>query len=275
MKETGLSTGIAYQHAIEDVLAPIRHAGFRTIEVATATAHFDLRRPEAASTLARRLAVLDLRVHSLHAPFGHGVDLTSSDPTFRERSLERLTRAADALQTLGGELYVIHPGGEDHDWVWDRATRMARSLEGLAVMWERCRERGLVLVVETPLPHLLGGHLPDLEWLLERLPAEGTGVCIDTSHTSLGGSLFDAIARFGSRLVHVQASDNRGVTDDHLPPGEGIIDWGRVTSALDAVGYRGVFMLEVTGDGDVPANVERASSTIRRFWPEGIGEPGR
>jgi sugar phosphate isomerase/epimerase len=106
-------------------------------------------------------------------------------------------------------------------------------------------------VVETPLPHLLGGQPDDFSWVLERLPAEGTGVCLDTSHTSLGGFLFEVIERFGPRLVHVQASDNRGTTDDHLPPGEGRIDWGHVLSALERVGYRGAIMLEVAGDGDV------------------------
>jgi sugar phosphate isomerase/epimerase len=65
----------------------------------------------------------------------------------------------------------------------------------------------------------------------------------------------------------VQASDNRGTTDDHLPPGEGIIDWERVRSALQRAGYRGVFMLEVAGDGDVAAHVEHAAACGRKVLP--------
>jgi sugar phosphate isomerase/epimerase len=116
-------------------------------------------------------------------------------------------------------------------------------------------------VVETPLPHLLGGQPEDFSWVLDRLPVEGTGICLDTSHTSLGASLFEVIERFGSRIVHVQASDNRGVTDDHLPPGEGGIDWRRVLSSLNRIGYRGVFLLEVAGDGDVAGHVARAAAS--------------
>ena len=119
-----------------------------------------------------------------------------------------------------------------------------------------CRARGLTLVVETPLPHLLGGAPDDLAWILERLPREGVGVCIDTSHCALGGFLFDAMARFRERLVHVQVSDNRGVTDDHLPPGrhsraarcrpEGRIDWGQFPRPPPPhpPGTEAVFMLE-------------------------------
>ena len=99
------------------------------------------------------------------------------------------------------------------------SSRLALSVEGLRRVWRACRERGLTLVVETPLPHLLGGQPADFAWILERLPPEGTGVCVDTSHCALGGALLEAIARRRARLVHVQASDNRGHTDDHLPPG--------------------------------------------------------
>ena len=128
---------------------------------------------------------------------------------------------------------------------------LALSVEGLNEVWRTCRARGLTLVVETPLPHLLGGQPDDFSWILGRLPAEGTGICVDTSHTALAGGLFAAIADAGARLVHVQASDNGGHTDDHLPPGRGVIHWGAVDAALQSAGYNGVFMLEVTGEGDI------------------------
>jgi sugar phosphate isomerase/epimerase len=88
---------------------------------------------------------------------------------------------------------------------------------------------------------------------------------VDTSHTSLGGVLLDSLQRHGPRLVHVQVSDNRGTSDDHLPPGEGVIDWPAVLGTLERVGYRGVFMLEVAGDGDVRGHVERAAASARRL----------
>jgi sugar phosphate isomerase/epimerase len=265
--EIGLSTGIGYRHPIGEVLGPIGRSGLHAIEICTAPQHLELDSYRALEALGHRIAELGLRVESLHAPFGHDVNLTSPDPGLRQRSLDRLTRAADALQILGGGLYVIHPGGEDQRWVWEREARLGLSVEGLTRVWERCRSRGLTLVVETPLPHLLGGQLADFAWILERIPGDHTGVCVDTSHTFLGGFLFEAIERFGPRLVHVQASDNRGTTDDHLPPGEGIIDWERVRSALQRAGYRGVFMLEVAGDGNIAAHVEHAVACGRKVLP--------
>jgi sugar phosphate isomerase/epimerase len=261
--EIGVSTGIAYRHPIGEVLDPIARAGFQALEVSTAPQHFGLTDATSVETLRDRMSRLGLRCHSLHAPFGHDVNLTSPDAGQRRDALERLTRAADALQILGGAYYVVHPGGEDQRWIWEREARLAHSVEGLTRLWEECGRRGLTLVVETPLPHLLGGQPEDFARVLERLPVEGTGVCLDTSHTSLGGFLFEVIERFGPRLVHVQASDNHGVTDDHLPPGEGRIDWRHVLSSLARVGYRGALMLEVAGDGDVVANLARAEASAR------------
>jgi sugar phosphate isomerase/epimerase len=254
--EVGLSTGVAYRHPIEEVLPAVRKAGFEAIEISTAPAHLDVADAARLRGVRALVDAIGLRVHSLHAPFGHDVNLTSPEEGQRREALYKLTLAADALAVLGGALYVIHPGGEDQRWVWDRERRLASSVDGLTAVWRVCRERALTLVVETPLPHLHGGQPADFGWILERLPSDGLTVCIDTSHCSLGGTLFDSIAAHAGRIGHVQASDNRGHTDDHLPPGRGILDWPAVTAALEAASFDGVFMLEVTGEGDVSSCLE-------------------
>jgi sugar phosphate isomerase/epimerase len=270
--EIGVSTGIGYREPIEQVLPAIAANGFRTIEVATARSHVDTRDPAGFGRIRGQVDALALKVSSLHAPFGQGIDLTDADAGIRRLSLRHFREAADLLQFLGGELYVIHPGGEDHNWVWEKQNRLERSVEGLTEVWQMCRERGLKLVVETPLPHLLGGSLADLEWILSRIPSEGTGVCVDTSHTSLGGTLFAAIDRFSDRLVHLQASDNRGRYDDHLPPGEGIIDWPAVMTALEQVRYRGVFLFEVGGEGFSSENLKRLAAAVSGWFPGSLAE---
>jgi sugar phosphate isomerase/epimerase len=271
--EVGLSTGIAYAHPIEAVIPYIAQAGFRVIEVATAPAHFRYADPVAVAATRAQLDRHGLRVHSLHAPFGQDLNFTAPDAALRRYTLERMREAAEALRALGGRDLVVHPGGEDQRWVWEREARLRLSVEGLTQIWADCRSRGLVLIVETPLPHLLGGQVEDLAWIMDRLPAVDVGVCLDTSHASLGGSLFDTLERFGPRLLHVQASDNRGHTDDHLVPGDGIIDWARVLSVLERVGYDGLFMLEVAGDGDIEQHVRGAARLLGGPGPLPPGWP--
>jgi sugar phosphate isomerase/epimerase len=266
--EIGLSTGIGYREPVESVLPALADAGFRTLELATARTHIDLKDPSRLQNLRRQIEELGIRVPTLHAPFGQGIDLTDGDPTVRESSLRHLTDAADVLAMLGGELYVIHPGGEDHNWVWEREQRLSLSVEGLNDLWAICRERGLTLVVETPLPHLLGGQPRDFDWILSKLPSEDVGVCIDTSHTALGGTLFESVERYAHRLVHLQVSDNRGTHDDHLPPGEGNIEWAVFLHALDRVGYDGLFLLEISGESTVQDTIPRIKTSIGELFPD-------
>jgi sugar phosphate isomerase/epimerase len=94
---------------------------------------------------------------------------------------------------------------------------------------------------------------------------EGTGVCVDTSHAALGAGVALPVQRFGARLMHVQASDNLGTTDDHLPPGEGALDWSAVVGALRSVGSRGTFMLEVSGGGPLEERLGRVADAVRRL----------
>lgn len=263
--EIAISTGIAYERPITEVIGPLARAGFRQVEVSTAPHHLDVTDNAKVLEAAALLRGEGMRVLSLHAPFGHDVNFTSPEEHQRRRALDTLIRAADALAALHGRLYVIHPGGEDQRWTWDRERRLELAVKGLGTIWKACRERGLRLVVETPLPHLLGGQIEDFSWILERLPEEGTGICLDTSHASLGGNLLALVQRFGSRLLHVQASDNRGVTDDHLPPGEGLLDWSAVVGALRAVHYRGAFLLEVSGTGALEERLRRVAEAVVRL----------
>jgi len=94
--------------------------------------------------------------------------------------------------------------------------------------------------------------------------ADGGPIPVPKAELVIPGFLFDPVARFGERLVHVQVSDNRGISDDHLPPGQGHIDWNRFLRALVEVRYRGVFMLEVSGNGDIGAHVRLAAEAVRR-----------
>jgi len=51
-------------------------------------------------------------------------------------------------------------------------------------------------------------------------------------------------------LITTHLQDNRGVRDDHMPPGDGAIDWGAVAAALCEVGYVGCVLLELTDQPD-------------------------
>lgn len=260
-----LSTVIGYQRPLQEVLPVIARAGIRTVEIATPRGHVDLHDGVKLAGIRASMDDLGLRASSLHAPCGHQVDITDPSAAARAKSFDLLERALDAAVVLGATLYVLHPGGEDASWTWDRRARLAYSGEGLLRLAERCRVLGLRLAVETPLPALLGGEPADLPHVMNELP-DDVGICLDTCHASLGGAISQILAGLGHRIVHVQASDTRGHADDHVAPGLGVIHWKQLIGGLDLVQFHGLMVLEVAGHGsaevDVSACIERARRTL-------------
>jgi sugar phosphate isomerase/epimerase len=239
----GISTGACTERPILDVLPAIRAAGALGVEIGTPPRHFDPWDDAQVRNLDFGLRAHGLEAVSIHTPFGGRLDLADADSHNRQAAIGAVLTAAIALKRVGGRLVIVHPSDlprHEHD-VHARLHDAARSLVLLA---ENCAHVELQLVVESPLPHLIGGHPDEFAFLLKGLPAS-VGVCVDTGHTYLGRHWRRFVEVAGARLTHVHANDNRGVRDDHLPPGEGLIDWRDVAQSLREARFTGWIMLEL------------------------------
>jgi hypothetical protein len=66
----------------------------------------------------------------------------------------------------------------------------------------------------------------------------------------------------------IHAHDNGGADDNHLPPGDGKIDWEQFLRDLIKVRFRGAFVLEMAGHTDpavTMANARRGRSYLREI----------
>ncbi len=262
----GLSTGCFYQKSIFDCLEPILAGGFSLIEICSAPAHLDYHDLATVRRVAERLETLGIGAYSFHAPFADHIDITSLDLQHRAASVREVLAATEAAGVLGSRYFVIHPGPENqpHPSGEDRQRRLenvARSLDEIAV---HCQRLGMTCVLENKLPHLLFGNTADMLWILGAMTVTEVGVCLDTGHARLGGELDTAMAKLSRHLRMIHASDNRGQYDDHLPPGEGTIDWSRVLALLRDSGFRGSLMMEIAGRGE-PAQILDAARHARQF----------
>ncbi len=134
-------------------------------------------------------------------------------------------------------------------------------------------------LLEKKLPHLLFGNTSDILSILAELRASGIGACLDTGHASLSGDLHNLILGFNDRLCMLHAHDNHGRGDDHLPPGDGILDWQMIVASLDEVGFRGPIILEIQSASSIPQTLENArrglsflQHTLANRWA-GCGNP--
>lgn len=256
----GLSTGCFYQRSFFDVVDAVDAAGFDHVEVCSFPAHLDYHDGEACRRAGRRLAELGIEAASFHAPFAPWIDITEPDDSVRGRSQAELLRAAEAAASVGARLLVIHPGPEKSDLPQrERLHRMDHAVRVLDRLADRCRELGVGLALENMLPHLFSGAVQDLLWLLGAMRTTDVGICLDTGHAFLSGDLHRVVHKLSGHLWMVHASDNRGVFDDHLPPGDGAIPWSALMHQLEEGRFRGPLILEIAGDGDVPAVLARAA----------------
>jgi sugar phosphate isomerase/epimerase len=246
----GISTGACTDLPILDILPAIQSAGAAGVEIGTPPNHFDPWDEQQTLSLERALIGHKLAAVSIHTPFGGLLDLADPNAHHRHAAIGAALTASMALKHLGGRLVIVHPSDRPrHDQ--DVQARLSDAARSLSLLAGNCRNAGLTLVVESPLPHLIGGSPEEFAFLLKDLPAS-VGVCLDTGHTMLGKHWHRFLEVAGGRLAHIHANDNRGSWDDHLPPGEGHIDWAEIARTLRAAHFDGWIMLELSCPGTTP-----------------------
>jgi sugar phosphate isomerase/epimerase len=267
----GLSSGSWAASSLTEVLPILTGSGAHGFELGTPPGYSDSWPAAQVEILGRSLVDLSLEVVSIHAPFGGSLDLADPNPDHRRRAVAAMLTAVNAVRRMGGHLVVVHPTDLER-YGRNVDTHLADAAHGLAVLAENCRNAGLTLVIETPLPHLIGGHPDEFAWLLKHIDASAR-VCLDTGHTALGRSWHRFLQVADGRLAHVHASDNRGERDDHLPPGDGTIDWADITRTLQAVDYSGWIMLELHPQRvDTIEYVKRAYQRAAALLPSNAGD---
>ena len=264
----GLSTGCFYNQSILDCLPLIRESGFSTIEVCSSPAHLDFHDKEAVDRAGQRISDLAMEAYSLHAPFASHIDISSADPAQRNASVAEIRKAAEAAAQLRAHYFVIHPGPEDPAPIraQEELPRVQHVIDSLNQVAGRCQELGIVCVLENKLPHLVFGNTSEILWILDGIKSAEAGACLDTGHAFLSGDMNDLVQKLGSRLKMIHAHDNAGSNDNHLPPGDGNINWPQLLRELIQIRFHGAFILEMAGSPDpalTMANARRGRSYLR------------
>jgi sugar phosphate isomerase/epimerase len=256
----GLSTGCFYHQSILDCLAMIRESGFSAIEICSSASHLDYRNPATVRRAAERIQELGMEAYSFHAPFADEIDIASSNEALRNSALAEVLRAAEAAATLRVRYFVIHPGPEHPAPTSneEQFARMGNVVITLNEVARRCRELGIICVLENKLPHLLFGNTSDILWILDAINTAEIGACLDTGHAFLSGDIQSLIKKLRGHLRMIHVHDNKGGRDDHFPPGDGQIDWETMLRELVGIEFRGSLILELAGQADANLTMTNA-----------------
>jgi len=173
------------------------------------------------SRVSNRLATAGVRP-TVHAPF-FDLNPGALDPLIRRASVERLEQTLRFAGTLNASLVVVHPGFDkwrypNLDQVW-----LAHATDSFALLVGRAADCGCRLAIEN-----IYEETPyTLVRLVEELASDWLGHCFDVGHWHLFGKrpMPEWLEAIGARLFHLHLHDNHGRADEHLPLGEGTIDF--------------------------------------------------
>lgn len=182
-----------------------------------------------------------VELYSFHLPFWPFDAIDISSPVLADKTVEYIKGFIDKGTAVGIDKYIIHPSGEPIDEA-DRAARMETSKKSLAVLAEYADSKGALICVEN-LPRTCLGR--DSRDMLELLSADDRLVaCFDTNHL-LSEDPLEFIFAVGEKIVTLHVSDYDFKNERHWLPGEGMLDWQSIISALKSIGYNGAWLYEI------------------------------
>ncbi|MFE2049494.1 sugar phosphate isomerase/epimerase family protein [Streptomyces sp. NPDC059459] len=240
---------------LDDALTLLADLGYDGVGLTLDHMHLDPLAPHLAARtgrVAQRLAALNLSVtvetgarYVLDPRRKHGPTLLDADPDARWARIRLLIRAVRVAADLGAHAVHCFSGipapGTDADTAWKRLA------DALGPVLDACEETGVPLAVEPEPGHLLA-TLADFHHLRRLLgdPAQ-LGLTLDIGHCQCLEPLppADCVRQAAPWLRHVQIEDMRRGVHEHLPFGDGEIDFPPVLQALADTGYQGLTVVEL------------------------------
>jgi len=224
----------------EGTLAALVEAGVGP-EIYFSGATLDRLLPGEAERSAEALRAAGIRTLSFHAPF-RDVWPGAQDEEARRLSVRRMRQAIALAPVFRPEGIVVHGGY--FGWLFDFHAEewLASAARSFGELAEAAEKAGTELFVENVFD-----EIPDhLLRLREAVGSPRLHFCFDPGHANLFSRLpvHQWAKAFGKeiRLMHVH--DNRGRRDDHLPVGEGTINFRGVLLAVGDAGARPILTLE-------------------------------
>jgi sugar phosphate isomerase/epimerase len=265
-RQYGVSTCLYQQRRLgRDHLLEIAAHGFDAVELFAARLHLDYHNPVCVSDLQQWLTEADLELTSVHAPVTEA-SLASADAGEREQAIAETERALHIGRRIQFRSLVVHLGKPRTAGARGGTNRDAarRSVDALA---KAAEPLGIDIALEV-IPNDLSRAASLTELVDEDIEAANVGICLDLGHARIdhpGGDVGEAVEVAAGHLLAIDVHDNRGRSDDHLVPFDGVIDWPAALTSVQKVGYDGPLTFELSTRGSPRDALARARQARTRM----------
>lgn len=203
------------------------------------------------STLRKFAEEHGINFYQTHAPY----------PTFKEsgengKIFNTLITSIAAASALGAKIIVIHPQMPYlyHYGIFKRQ-RVKMNVRFYRALTPYLEKHGVICAIENmfcrrrrdkKLVKTVCSTAEEMQKIYSQLDKRFFTFCVDVGHGNIiykDGSLA-LIEKLNQNITAVHLHDNFCKTDDHLMPGKGNIDWGKLKEALKNISFSGVYNLE-------------------------------
>lgn len=240
-------------HRLDDAIRVLADLGYRGLSLTLDHHHLDPFAPGLARRVDAVRRTLDAAGLSVVVETGARYLLDpwrKHRPTLlcgegRELRIDLLRRAIDIASGLGAEAVHLWSGTAPEDVSEERVWR--RLVDGCAAILDHADRAGIPLAFE-PEPGML---VSDMAGYRRLCAALGTPdrflLTLDIGHCQCAEPLpvEECVHESADRLAHVQIEDMYRGVHEHLPFGEGEIDFPPVLHALAMIGYGGLVSVEL------------------------------
>src|ERR1700733_815907 len=186
---------------------------------------------------------------------------------------ERVGWAVRACGAIGAGRLVLDAGNPVPGEQVDRARALTRWRAMFQAAFDKTSAAGISLALEAPHTGTLAERYDQVVELLTELDRPEVGIDFDTSHVFRSGtSLEEALEIVGDRLVKIALRDVDS-SGEFARPGQGLVDFRRLFTLLEARGYAGDMVIELETPGIEDPTDQLREIELTREFVEGLLAP--
>ncbi len=196
---------------------------------------------------------------TIHAPF---FDLKPGavDTGIRAASRHRIQQVIKVAELLRPKVIVVHPGYDDLYYGDSRLVWLKNSIDFWQEFVSKAHELNTIIAVE----NIYEKEPSTIKALLDSIDDPCFRHCFDVGHWNMFATvtLEEWFGELGEYIAESHIHDNHGQRDEHLPVGEGIIDFSKFFSFLNQYAQDAVWTLEAHNTKHLQRTMKNIKSYI-------------
>jgi len=176
-----------------------------------------------------------------HGPY-LGANPASLDELKRLFTVKKYREAFNAAEAMGAVSIVLHAGYDKKTFMGDVDRWMDQSMKTWPEFVKRAEDADITIAAE----NIFEGEPSTLKRLVEEIASPRFRLCIDSGHLNVFSKVgfepwFKAL---GPYIAELHLHDNAGKRDQHLPLGDGSIDFKEYFALLKKYDVRPIYTIE-------------------------------